>query len=189
MFYDGAGYADHCQLKLKKTVDAPTIKTSMTAPNYEEKHSKIQTYYMRICLFLCWQKHTLSRQCRQSGLRCAKQYHRNFGGCPQLGVFPHASSEFYQPYQIDASIEFNWTGSATAYTGPAPYGYNSTTQPYAPFYLTEYKLDGTDLWGSAATERERRAVRLTMAVRSASPCSLPRKTEGISSTICPSNCI
>ena len=25
VFYDGAGYADHCQLKLKKTVPAPAI--------------------------------------------------------------------------------------------------------------------------------------------------------------------
>ena len=43
VFYDGAGYADHCQLKLIKTVDAPTIKTSMTAPNYEEKYKSTST--------------------------------------------------------------------------------------------------------------------------------------------------
>ena len=36
VFYDGTGYADHCQLKLIKTVDAPTTETSMTAPNYEK---------------------------------------------------------------------------------------------------------------------------------------------------------
>ena len=42
VFYDGASYADHCQLKLKKTVDAPAIKTSMTAPDYD-KNTKIQT--------------------------------------------------------------------------------------------------------------------------------------------------
>lgn len=59
VFYDGASYADHCQLKLIKTVDDPAIKTEMTAPNYEEE-LKIQPYYMMICLFLCWQKNTLS---------------------------------------------------------------------------------------------------------------------------------
>ena len=31
VFYDGAGYADHCQLKLIKTVGVPAIKTSMRA--------------------------------------------------------------------------------------------------------------------------------------------------------------
>ena len=42
VFYDGAGYADHCQLKLKKTVGAPTIQTSMTAPNYEERYESTE---------------------------------------------------------------------------------------------------------------------------------------------------
>jgi len=37
VFYDGVGYADHCQLKLKKTVPVPTIKRSMTAPSYVEE--------------------------------------------------------------------------------------------------------------------------------------------------------
>ena len=55
-----------------------------------------------------------------------------------------SSSPFYQPYQIDASIEFDWSTSVEAYTGPAPYG-NSATRPYAPFYLTEYKFNGTSL--------------------------------------------
>ena len=31
VFYDGASYADHCQLKLIKTVGVPAIKTSMRA--------------------------------------------------------------------------------------------------------------------------------------------------------------
>lgn len=59
-------------------------------------------------------------------------------------VLPSGSSPFYQPYQIDASIEFDWSTSVEAYTGPAPYG-NSATRPYAPFYLTEYKFNGTSL--------------------------------------------
>ena len=36
VFHDGAGYADHCQLKLIKTVGVPTSLTSMTAPVYEK---------------------------------------------------------------------------------------------------------------------------------------------------------
>ena len=43
VFYDGDGYADHCQLKLKKTVPVPTITTSMTAPSYEEKYESGNT--------------------------------------------------------------------------------------------------------------------------------------------------
>ena len=43
VFYDGDGYADHCQLKLKKTVDAPTIQTSVSAPNYEERYESTET--------------------------------------------------------------------------------------------------------------------------------------------------
>lgn len=60
-------------------------------------------------------------------------------------VLPGGSPKFYQPYKIDASIKFDWSTDVAAYAGPAPYGYNSTTQHYAPFYLTEYKLDGTAL--------------------------------------------
>ena len=43
VFYDGTGYADHCQLKLIKTVGAPAIQTSMTAPNYEERYESTTT--------------------------------------------------------------------------------------------------------------------------------------------------
>ena len=43
VFYDGAAYADHCQLKLIKTVGAPAIQTSMTAPNYEERYESTAT--------------------------------------------------------------------------------------------------------------------------------------------------
>ena len=70
-------------------------------------------------------------------------------------VLPVGSDPFYQPYQIDASIEFDWSTNVEAYTGPAPYGnYNSITpQPYAPFYLTEYKLDGTALTLSGDRKR------------------------------------
>nr|WP_243023976.1 hypothetical protein [Butyricicoccus sp. AF10-3] len=43
VFYDGAAYADHCQLKLKKTVGVPTIQTSMTAPDYEKRYESTTT--------------------------------------------------------------------------------------------------------------------------------------------------
>ena len=67
-------------------------------------------------------------------------------------VLPAGSDPFYQPYQIDASIKFDWSTDVAAYTGPAPYG-NSATRPYAPFYLTEYKLDGTALTLSGDRKR------------------------------------
>lgn len=62
-------------------------------------------------------------------------------------VLPAGSDPFYQPYQIDASIEFDWSTNVEAYTGPAPYGNpnSRTPQVYAPFCLTEYKLGETSL--------------------------------------------
>ena len=42
------------------------------------------------------------------------------------------------------SIEFNWSTEKAAYTGDAPYGWYKN-QPYAPFYLTEYKFNGKSL--------------------------------------------
>ena len=38
-------------------------------------------------------------------------------------VLPAGSDPFYQPYQIDASIEFDWSTDVAAYTGDAPYGW------------------------------------------------------------------
>lgn len=60
-------------------------------------------------------------------------------------VLPVDSDPFYQPYKIDASIEFDWSTDVETYNGFAPYGYNSDTQPHAPFYLTEYMFNGTSL--------------------------------------------
>ncbi len=59
-------------------------------------------------------------------------------------MLPAGSDPFYQPYQIDASIEFNWSTEKAAYTGDAPYGWYKG-QPFAPFYLTEYKFNGSTL--------------------------------------------
>ena len=50
VFYDGAAYVDHCQLKLKKTVDAPTIQTSVSAPNYEERYESTAVSYTHLTL-------------------------------------------------------------------------------------------------------------------------------------------
>ena len=62
-------------------------------------------------------------------------------------MLPDGSAPFYQPYQIDASIEFSWSGDIASYNGPAPYGYynSKNPRPYAPFCLTEYTLDETAL--------------------------------------------
>ncbi len=145
VFYDGASYADHCQLKLIKTVAAPAIKTAMTAPNYVEESTKVQPYYRGICLFLCWQINTLSAAVPNNPDFVALSDTIGILEGARNSVLPAGSDPFYQPYQIDASIEFNWSTEIAAYTGAAPYGYYTKTQPYAPFYLTEYKFNGTSL--------------------------------------------
>ena len=86
VFYDGAGYADHCQLKLKKTVDAPTIQTSVSAPNYEERYESTETIQGDMYIPLLANEYNIGEGAKQSELRCAKRYHQNFGGCPQLGA-------------------------------------------------------------------------------------------------------
>ena len=146
VFYDGAAYADHCQLKLKKTVNAPTIKTSMTAPPYEKRYENTDVIYQDMLIPLLADKYTVANGVENPDFVALSNTIRILEGA-RNSVLPSGSSPFYQPYQIDASIEFDWSTSAAAYTGPAPYGnYNSITpQPYAPFYLTEYKLDGTAL--------------------------------------------
>ena len=60
LFYDGAGYADHCQLKLIKTVGVPTIKTSMTAPNYEIKHENTNVIYQDMLIPLLADKYLVA---------------------------------------------------------------------------------------------------------------------------------
>ena len=59
VFYDGAGYADNCQLKLKKTVDVPTIQASMAAPNYEKKHENTDVLYQDMLIPLLADKYTV----------------------------------------------------------------------------------------------------------------------------------
>ena len=99
-------------------------------------------------------------------------------------VLPGGSDPFYQPYQIDASIEFDWSTSVAAYIGDAPYGWYKD-QPYAPFYLTEYKFNGTALTLSGDRKR---TLDCTINKGSTVNISLQSTTQnrGISSTGCPS---
>ena len=144
VFYDGAAYADHCQFKLKKTVGVPTIQTSVSAPNYEERYESTETIQGDMYIPLLANGYNIGEGANNQDFVALSDTIRILEGA-RNSVLPSGSSLFYQPYQIDASIEFNWSTDVEAYNGPAPYGYNSDTQPHAPFYLTEYKLNGTSL--------------------------------------------
>ena len=144
VFYDGASYADHHQLKLIKTVDDPAIKTEMTAPPYAKRYENTDVLYQDMFIPLLADKYTVANGADNPDFVALSNTIGILEGA-RNSVPSSGSSPFYQPYQIDASIKFDWSKSVDAYTGPAPYGYNSTTQHYAPFYLTEYKLDGTAL--------------------------------------------
>ena len=145
VFYDGAGYADHCQLKLKKTVDTPTIQTSMTAPSYVEEVKNTTVLYDDLFIPLLTESYT-GGSANNSDFVALSNTIGILEGARNL-VLPSGSSQFYQPYQIDASIEFSWSGDIASYNGPAPYGYynSKNPRPYAPFCLTEYTLDETAL--------------------------------------------
>ena len=143
VFYDGTSYADHCQLKLIKTVDAPAIKTSMAAPNYEERYESTGTIQGDMYIPLLANGYNVGDGANNQDFVALSDTIGILDGA-RNSVLPVGSDPFYQPYQIDASIEFNWSTSVAAYTGPAPYGWYKD-QPYAPFYLTEYKFNGTSL--------------------------------------------
>ena len=143
VFYDGAGYADHCQLKLIKTVGVPAIQTSMTAPNYEERYESTDTIQGDMYIPLLANGYTTALGANNPDFVALSDTIRILEGA-RNSVLPAGSDPFYQPYQIDASIEFNWSTEKAAYTGDAPYGWYKG-QPYAPFYLTEYKFNGTSL--------------------------------------------
>lgn len=146
VFYDGASYADHCQLKLKKTVGVPTIQTSMTAPSYSKELKNTTTLYDDLFIPLLADGYTVAGGANNQDFVALSNTIGILEGA-RNSVLPGGSPKFYQPYQIDASIEFSWSGDIAAYNGPAPYGYYNSTnpRPYAPFCLTEYKLDGTPL--------------------------------------------
>ena len=139
VFYDGAGYADHCQLKLIKTVGVPEIKTSMNAPSYEYKNEN--TIQTELWIPLLADGYTVAGGANNLDFVKLSDTIGILEGA-RNSVLPSGSTKkFYQPYQIDASIKFDWTASVASYTGSAPYGYKSTTRPYAPFYLTEYTFN------------------------------------------------
>ena len=144
VFYDGAGYADHCQLKLKKTVDAPTIQTSVSAPNYEERYESTETIQGDMYIPLLANEYNIGEGANNQDFVALSDTIRILEGA-RNSVLPVDSDPFYQPYKIDASIEFDWSTDVETYNGFAPYGYNSDTQPHAPFYLTEYMFNGTSL--------------------------------------------
>ena len=144
VFYDGTSYADHHQLKLIKSADAPAIKTSMEAPDYEETYKSEGTIQGDMYIPLLANGYNVGDGANNENFVALSNTIGILEGA-RNSVLPDGSSKFYQPYQIDASIKFDWDTSATSYTGNPPYGYNSTTQPHAPFYLTEYKLNGASL--------------------------------------------
>ena len=143
VFYDGAGYADHHQLKLIKTVGVPAIQTSMTAPNYEERYESTATIQGDMFIPLLANEYTTALGANNPDFVALNDTIGILEGA-RNSVLPAGSDPFYQPYQIDASIEFNWSTEKAAYTGDAPYGWYKN-QPYAPFYLTEYKFNGKSL--------------------------------------------
>ena len=144
VFYDGAGYADHCQLKLIKTVGVPTIQTVMTAPNYEERYESTETIQGDMYIPLLANEYNIGEGANNQDFVALSDTIRILEGA-RNSVLPVDSDPFYQPYKIDASIEFDWSTDVETYNGFAPYGYNSDTQPHAPFYLTEYMFNGTSL--------------------------------------------
>ena len=143
VFYDGAAYADHCQLKLIKTVGAPAIQTSMTAPSYVEEVKNTTVLYDDLFIPLLADKYTVANGAENPDFVALSDTIRILEGA-RNSVLPDVSDPFYQPYQIDASIEFNWSTEKAAYTGDAPYGWYKN-QPFAPFYLTEYKFNEESL--------------------------------------------
>ena len=146
VFHDGTSYADHHQLKLIKTVGDPEIKTSMNAPSYEEKHENTNVIYSDMFIPLLANEYTVGGGANNQDFVALSNTIRILEGA-RNSVLPGGSDPFYQPYQIDASIKFDWKATVEEYTGSAPYGYYNSTnpRPYAPFCLTEYKLDGTAL--------------------------------------------
>ncbi len=159
----------------------------MTAPNYEENIQNEATLHGDLYIPLLADKYTAAKGANNPDFVALSDTIGILEGA-RNSVLPVGSSPFYQPYQIDASIKFDWSTDVATYMA-APYGYNSTTQPYAPFYLTEYKFDGAALTPISGDRTKPLDCTINKGVRSTSPCSLPRKTEGNSSTSCPSNCI
>ena len=129
VFYDGASYADHCQLKLKKTVDASAIKTSMDAPSYEKTYKSEGTIQGDMYIPLLAYEYNAGEGAKNPDFVALSDTIGILEGA-RNSVLPGGSSKFYQPYQIDASIKFDWNPGKETYTGPAPYGYDSACLLY-----------------------------------------------------------
>ncbi|MFQ9143459.1 MAG: hypothetical protein ACLR4W_15380, partial [Oscillospiraceae bacterium] len=93
VFYDGTSYADHHQLKLIKTVDAPAIKTSMEAPDYEETY-KSEGTIQGICIFLCWRMDTMSATAPTMRTSLRSAIPSEFWRAPATRCFPTAPPNF-----------------------------------------------------------------------------------------------
>ena len=127
VFYDGASYADHCQLKLIKTVGVPTIKTEMTKLSYDKEYKNEGVVQPELWIPLLADGYTFGDGANNPDFVALSDTIRILEGA-RNSVLPSGSSPFYQPYQIDASIKFDWSRDIAAYIGPAPYGnYNSIT--------------------------------------------------------------
>ena len=133
VFYDGDGYADHCQLKLIKTVNDPTIKRSMTAPSYVEEVKNTTVLYDDLFIPLLTESYTGGSANNSDFVALSNTIGILEGA--RNSVRPDSSTKFYQPYQIDASIEFSWSGDIVAYNGSAPYGNYISANPI-PYALS-----------------------------------------------------
>ena len=141
VFYDGASYADHCQLKLIKTVGVPAIKTEMTKLSYDKECKNEGVVQPELWIPLLADGYTFGGGANNPDFVALSDTIRILDGARNSVL---SSGSFYQPYQIDAIIKFDWHAYADSYTGPAPYGWYKN-QPFAPFYLTEYKFNGSTL--------------------------------------------
>ena len=116
----------------------------MTAPEYEERHESTGTTIQGDMYIPLLEKgYTFGTGATNPDFVALSDTIGILDGA-RNSVLPDDSSKFYQAYQIDASIEFDWEPYKAAYTGDAPYGWYQD-QPYAPFYLTEYKFNGVSL--------------------------------------------
>ena len=113
VFYDGDSYADHCQLKLIKTVDDPAIKTSMTAPGYVEEVKNTDVLYDDLFIPLLAESYTGGSADNSDFIALSNTIGILEGA--RNSASSSSSTKFYQPYQIDASIEFSWSGYITHY--------------------------------------------------------------------------
>ena len=98
VFYDGAGYADHCQLKLIKTVGVPAIQTVMTAPNYEERYESTATIQGDMYIPLLADEYTTALGANNPDFVALSDTIRILEGA-RNSVLPAGSDPFYQPYQ------------------------------------------------------------------------------------------